>query len=137
MENTCCDGISLYSYKDITKQDFTELIEKLQKRFNHEFNFSKGRIRFNNIDYKSMKLYFINKSEKWDFTNDILIKENTYLGTFLKSFNDAPPWTNSELMIFIECFYDIGLRICRTPEKKILKMSDNPKYYINLFKNLL
>ncbi len=164
--STYCRGYSLKAYKNITKQDFIELLNNLQKRFNELYNttdysfspepITEGGIVFNNLDYKTMRLYFTDKNvsvvennlygwinenvkEEWKSNEDILIKLNSYLGTTLKSFHSAPQWTNNELVIFIECFYDIGLSLYKTPKKKTLKTLktiDDPEYYINLFKNL-
>lgn len=115
---------------------------------------SEGGIVFNNFNgangYKTMRIFFtdkdtigcnitnlygyINKNIKDEWINDecILIDINTYLGTYLKSFNNAPQWTNNELKIFQKCFNNIGLVINKLPTKKYLKMLNNSSYYLKL-----
>ncbi len=116
---------------------------------------SEGGIIFNNFEnrsegYKTMRIYFTDKDnscrlnslydtinrnikQEWIKDENILINKNVYLGTYLKSFRNAPPWTNDELKIFIKCFNNIGLVIKKLPTKKDLKKYDKPSYYINLF----
>jgi len=121
--------------------------------FNPE-RISEGGIVFNNFNnkekYKTMRLYFLDKQhgncvkslygritddtkDEWKENNEILVGKNLYLGTFLKSFRDAPKWTNDELKIFIQCFNDAGLTIYKIPTKRELKILDNSKYYLDLF----
>ncbi len=78
---------------------------------------------------------YINNNIKDEWINDesILIDKDKYLGTYLKSFRNAPQWTNDELKIFKKCFNNIGLIINKLPTKKELKKYDNPAYYLNLF----
>lgn len=100
-----------------------------------EYSFSpecitEGGIIFNNFNeyntngYKTMRIYFIkepggikklygyiNKNIKNEWINEesILIEKNKNLGTCLKSFKNAPEWTNEELKIFENCFKKFGL----------------------------
>lgn len=78
---------------------------------------------------------YINDNIKDEWINDesILIDKDEYLGTFLKSFYNAPQWTNHELKMFEKCFNKIGLIIKKIPTKKELKKYDKPTYYLNLF----
>lgn len=162
--NTLCNGFTLVAYKNITKKQFVQMLNNLQKKFNDhydtdEYNFSpelisEGGIVFDNFNdknkYKTMRLYFIdnkskcqteslygtistNTKEKWKTIENILIKKDQYLGTFLKSFRDAPGWTADELKIFIDCFDKMGLMIDTIPTTKELKKLKNQEYYLNLF----
>lgn len=118
---------------------------------------TEGGIVFNNFntryEYKSMRMYFTNKQnncriaslygfintnikEEWVNDENILINNNAYIGTYLKSFDDAPKWTNDELRIFKECFENVGLYIVKLPSKKNLKTLNTPTYYLRLFNNL-
>jgi hypothetical protein len=148
--NTYCSGFQLYSIKNITRKEFVELCNNLQKEFNNHYNvndysfspecITEGGIIFNNynnnidgyktirlfftennvIDGKREKLYgFINENIKneWIMDEGILIEKDRYLGTFLKSFHNAPKWTKEELRIFKYCFNNIGLII----KKSLLK----------------
>lgn len=74
-----------------------------------------------------------NVMDDWKENDEILINENQYLGTFLKSFGKAPKWTNDELKMFIQSFNDVGIKIYKLPSKKMLKILENSKYYISLF----
>jgi hypothetical protein len=59
------------------------------------------------------------------------------LGTYLKSFRNAPQWSNDELKIFQKCFNNVGLIINKLPSKKIIKYYAPNKicyeYYLKLF----
>jgi len=153
----------LIAIKNISKKEFVELCNDLQKEFNNfydenDYSFSpecitEGGIVFNNFNgdingYKTMRIYFtykfggkkklygyINNNIKDEWINDesILIDKDKYLGTYLKSFRNAPEWTNDELKIFEKCFNNIGLIINKLPLKKDLKKYDKPTYYLNLF----
>jgi hypothetical protein len=123
---------------------------------------TEGGIVFNNFNnetkYKTMRMYFTNEKdgtriknlygfinndikeewkndikEEWKNDENILINNNVYIGTYLKSFRDAPKYTSDELKIFIECFENIGLYIEKLPTKKELKRLKNYSYYLNLF----
>ena len=157
--NTYCNGFELVSIKNISKKEFVELCNNLQKEFNdyydsNDYSFSpecitEGGIVFNNFDeedkYKTMRITYsysidnlygyINNNIKDEWINDesILIDKDKYLRTFLKSSRNAPEWTNDELKIFEKCFNNIGLIIYKLPTKKELKEYDKPTYYLNLF----
>jgi hypothetical protein len=165
--NTYCSGFILKSNKCISKKEFVELCNSLQQSFNsyyntNEYSFSpelinEGGIVFDNFnnttEYKSMRIFFtdengcrhiplygfINKNtkEEWNCDEDILICNNAYIGTYLKSFNNAPSWTNRELLIFKNCFENIGLFIEKLPTKKDLKGYENPSYYLKLFNKII
>jgi len=116
---------------------------------------SEGGIVFNNFNevckYKTMRIFLtdkdtiggrreklygvINENIKDEWINDesVLIEKDKYLRTYLKSFHNAPQWTNDELKIFQKCFNNIGLIINKLPTKKELKKYDKPTYYLNLF----
>jgi len=161
--NTYCNGFQLVAIKNISKKEFVELCNDLQNEFNNYYNtndysfspecITEGGIVFNNFNgdingYKTMRIYFtykfggkkklygyINNNIKDEWINDesILIDKDKYLGTYLKSFRNAPEWTNDELKIFEKCFNNIGLIINKLPLKKDLKKYDKPTYYLNLF----
>ncbi len=161
--NTYCNGFQLVAIKNISKKEFVELCIDLQNEFNNYYNtndyffspecITEGGIIFNNFQgsngYKTMRIYFtdkfggkkdnlygwINNNIKDEWINDesILINKDNYLGTYLKSFRNAPQWTNEELKIFEKCFIKIGLIINKLPLKKDLKKYDKPTYYLNLF----
>lgn len=161
--NTYCNGFQLVAIKNILKKEFVELCNDLQNEFNNYYNtndysfspecITEGGIVFNNFNgdingYKTMRIYFtdkfggrknlygyINNNIKDEWINDesILIDKDKYLGTYLKSFRNAPQWTNDELKIFEKCFNKIGLIINKLPLKKDLKKYDKPTYYLNLF----
>jgi len=125
----------------------------------NEYSFSpecitEGGIVFNNFNnetkYKTMRMYFTDEKgwtriknlygfinndikEEWKNDENILINNNVYIGTYLKSFRDAPKYTNNELKIFKECFENIGLYIEKLPTKKELKRLKNSSYYLDLF----
>lgn len=158
--NTYCNGFQLVAIKNISKKEFVKLCNDLQKEFNdyyvsNDYSFSpecitEGGIVFNNFNevykYKTMRIFFsdkdtiklygfINENIKDVWINDesVLIDKDKYLGTYLKSFYNAPQWTNNELKIFEKCFNNIGLIINKLPTKKELKKYDKPTYYLNLF----
>jgi hypothetical protein len=160
--NTYSHGFTLKSIKDISKKEFVELCNNLEYKFNNyynknEYSFSpecitEGGIVFNNFNnkdnYKSMRIYFLDKNsgmrslygtiepnikEEWIKDESILINNNAIIGTFLKSFYNAPKWTFDELKIFKECFENIGLYIETLPTRKELKGLKKSSYYINLF----
>jgi len=70
--NTYCNGFELVSIKNISKKEFVELCNNLQKEFNdyydsNDYSFSpecitEGGIVFNNFDeedkYKTMRIYY-------------------------------------------------------------------------------
>ena len=164
-QKTYCSGFQLVAINNISKKEFVELCNNLQKEFNNfyksnDYSFSpecisEGGVIFNNFNgdidgYKSMRIFFtdkdggmkikslygfINNNIKNEWINDqsILIDKNKYLQTFLKSFGNAPKWTNDELKIFKKCFDNIGLVIKKLPTKKELKTYCNSTYYLNLF----
>lgn len=163
--NTYSTGFELKSIKDISKKEFVELCNNLEYKFNNyyntnEYSFSpecicEGGIVFNNFNnrdkYKSLRIFFYDKrsgmhslygtihpniKEEWIKDESILIGNNSVIGTFLKSFYNAPKWTSDELKIFKECFENIGLYIETLPNRKELKCLKNSSYYINLFKPL-
>lgn len=137
---------------DNLEKDFNEIYNTQEFSFSPEL-ITEGGIIFNNYEnndgYKSMRLYFCDKNyigvrtnnlynfinkeikNEWVNNNNILIKKNEYLGTFLKSRNKAPKWNNKDLEIFEKCFNNIGLIIDRIPTKKQLRAYS--KESVNLF----
>ncbi len=162
---TYCGGFELTANKNISKKEFILLCDNLKYKFNEyydtdEFSFkpeqiTEGGIVFENFNtclknaYKTMRIYFINDGritplygcipvnvkQEWKDNDDILILQNQRIGTFLKSFGDAPEWTNQELQIFKKCFACVGLTITRLPKKWLKKESYKYKYYNELFHN--
>ena len=66
---------------------------------------------------------------KWLNNNDIVFNKDVRFYTFLKSFRDAPVFTQEELKVFEECFNKINVyRVGRMVGKKRLKRPANPKY---------
>lgn len=115
---------------------------------------TEGGIIFDNFNsfnnYKTMRVFFtddtntsrtgklygwINEKIKEEWMNDksILIDKGSYIGTTLKSFGNAPQWTNNELKIFLNCFSNSGIVLANLPKKNLLKRLDNCKYYSSLF----
>jgi hypothetical protein len=161
--NTYCRGFRLVAIKNISKKEFVELCNNLQKEFNDYYNsndysfspecITEGGIVFNNFGmgstngYKTMRIYFTDKfggmkqslygmindhiKDEWINDESILIDKDKYLGTYLKSFYNAPQWTNDELKIFEKCFNNIGLIVNKLPTKKELASGSN--YYLKLF----
>lgn len=149
--NTYCKGFQLFVNRDITKKEFVSLCDNLQIQFNKYYNtdeysfrpecITEGGIVFNNFNdrnkYKTMRLYYTDKDnitisslygyinsnikEEWKDSDDVLIKKDNYLDSCLKSFRNAPKWTNEELLIFRELFESIGLSVKKVPKKKDLK----------------
>lgn len=66
-----------------------------------------------------------------DDTEDVLIKANQRLGTFLISQYKAPKWTKYELFIFKECLKKSGLDVVKLPSQAFLKIKG--PYYLDLF----
>lgn len=161
--NTYCGGYQLLAKKNVSKKVFVELCDNLATEFNNyyktkDYSFSpecisEGGIIFNNFNehrnaYKSMRIFFYDtksgylplygfisthEKEKWIDDDGILIEKNKKLQTTLKSFYNAPPWTNIELKIFLKCFENAGLFLSKKPNKKELKKLDRSMYYLDLF----
>ena len=63
----------------------------------------------------------LNPLEEWNGGENVIIPAGCTINTFLKSFHRAPPFTKDELIIWVECFNNIGLiRHGRYPTNKKL-----------------
>lgn len=161
--NTSCTGFTLFTTKDISKSQFINLCYELENEFNDYYStdkykfsperISEGGIIYNNFNdnshYKTMRFFLTDKysctkrslygfvteniMDEWINDSSILIKSESYIGTYLKSFNQAPQWTKDELNIFKKCFENIGLIIHELPSRLKLKELSDPHYYTNLF----
>jgi hypothetical protein len=145
--NQYTDGFYIESQKTITKNDIITMCELLNQQdfykdictFEPEA-ISEGGIVFKFINntndwYKTMRIFFINQNDcrwysvnnnvmnEWKNNDDIIAKKNNKkIRTFLKSFRNAPRFTQDELKIWEDCFNKIGfLRVSRFPSKKNLK----------------
>lgn len=144
--NQYTDGFYIESKKTITKNDIITMCELLNQ---HDFYkdictfepepITEGGIVFKFINnpnnwYKTMRIFFINQNDcqwysvnkdvmnEWKNNDDIIAKNNKKkIRTFLKSFRNAPRFTQDELKIWEDCFNEIGFfRVGRYPYKKNL-----------------
>jgi ssDNA-specific exonuclease RecJ len=145
--NQYTDGYYIKAEKIIIKNDIITMCELLNKEeyYNNICTFepeplTEGGIIFkfkNNKNdwYKTMRIYFTNYNgcewyivennvmDEWKNNDDIIAnKNNKKIRTFLKSFNNAPRFTQEELKIWEKCFNEIGfVREGKYPSKKNLK----------------
>lgn len=161
--HTYTEGPFFVSSCDITKKNFIKMLDDLAEKFNDhyetdEYRFSpeeisEGGIVFDNFhdkeNYKTMRLYFVDTNLKsreklygwitenvktdWADSDEILIPKNKYLGTFLKTFRNAPPWNSDDLKIFMKCFHEYGIKIKSLPHRKDFNGSNKKRYYLKLF----
>lgn len=127
----------LNAQKNITKNDFIELLHNLEQEFNSfydsaEYSFSPSAehgIVFNNFNdrdnYKSLNIWFIDSSDnfiknvfnevnenfknEWKNNEDILIKKNQYIRTKQQRKYHAQKWSKKEFAIFYNAFAKSGL----------------------------
>jgi hypothetical protein len=146
---TYTNGLTFITKKDITQNNIITLCNLLN---NHElFNglctfepepITEGGIIFKYINgeqewYKSMRLglsgkdwpWICNPMVSWLNNNNIIIKKDIRIYTYLKSFRNAPVFTQDELRAIEECFNKIDVyRVSRMVGKARLKRPTNPKY---------
>ncbi len=129
--STYTNGFDIISARPITKSDFIAMCELLVEQYGDGFEFrpegiSEGGIVFHNYPnkgdtYKTMRIQFwngvswpwihSNVMEEWKNSDDVVLDQGIKLGTFLKSFRGAAPWTLRELHIFAQCFALIGFGV--------------------------
>lgn len=145
--NQCIEGFKIKSQKIITKNDIINICELLnQEEFYKNIctfepePISEGGIIFKFINspiewYKSMRIYFAKEysggdlgivkkdvMNEWKNNNDIIMNEKNIIKTYLKSFRNAPRFTQDELKIWESCFNKVGfIRVGKYPSKKNLK----------------
>ena len=145
---TYTSGLSFKTTREITKNDIVTLCNLLN---NHELfkdvctfepePITEGGIIFKYINgendwYKSMRMYCCNWSYitddpmiKWLNNNDMVFKKDVRFNTYLKSFREAPVFTQDELRAIEECFNKIDVyRVSRMVGKERLKRPQNCKY---------
>lgn len=136
--------------RDISKQDFVRLLDKLGEVFtelyNEEYTFSpvrrsEGGIVFDkyseeNNSWKEMRMYMSDKDygtismfewiddntkESWRNDTTVLIPKYRTLHTFIKSLHGSPGWSHDEISTFGYCFQMFGINIKSRPKKKYLR----------------
>ena len=138
-------GYTLGTKANFTNHDLLQLCQFLNRKFNDkyetdEYSFLPERITEGGIiwdqypkkeGYKTMRIFFNN----YPFVDELYKEEtilihdqcrkiptnskNTALWTRYKAFQGAPLWTQEELILFNECFEEIGLEI-KGRNKKII-----------------
>ena len=139
---TYTKGYILIAKRDILKKDIISMCNLLNShdKYINICKFTPERItesgivykylnnEVNNNFYKSVRLRgikwcFINDNViiDWEKSNDIILKQNNKINTFLRSFNGASLFTIDELKIWEELFNKIGLkRFGKYPSEKKL-----------------
>lgn len=143
---TYAKGLSLKTERIITKNDIITMCNLLNSNCEYsnlcEFipeGITEGGILYKFKDgfdkkwYKSVRLCVNhNQGGNWDWidenvmhewcgNNDIIFQKNTQFTIFLKSFNGAPLFTIDELLIWEECFKQIGIvKVGKYPSKASL-----------------
>ena len=145
---TYTNGLSFLTKKEITKNDIITLCNLLNNHnlykdvctFEPEPITEGGIIfKYNNAEpewYKSLRFSFCNwcyirdkPMVNWLNNNDIVFNKDVRFNTYLKSFRNAPVFTQEELKVFEECFNKINVyRVSRMVGKARLKRPKNPKY---------
>lgn len=143
-QNTYQSGFQMTFGKNLTRQQYVQICEKLSGVFNDfygasEFRFepepiTEGGLQMTAFPNKSTQMFktmrhrhaakkwpWINKTvlEDWKHDNTVLFEKGEKIETFLKALQNAPAWTRQELELMAECFKDFGI-VC----KKMPKLSE-------------
>lgn len=145
---TYTNGLSFITKKEITKNDIVTLCNLLNNHnlFNGVCTFepepiTEGGIIFKYVNgeyewYKSIRFHSCNwcyitdnPMINWLNNNDIVFNKDVRFNTYLKSFRNAPVFTQEELKVFEECFNKIDVyRVSRMVGKARLTRPKNCKY---------
>ncbi len=133
---TYCSGPWLWIMKDVTKDDFMQICDQMGC---HPEAICEGGFKFiNTPGYRSIRIYtnaatdmednrrfeynwpFINPETvavEWRGNKEILFRKGRYMGTCLKAFDGAYPFTIEELTAFREIWKEYGI-LAQTAQKK-------------------
>lgn len=139
---TYCSAFSIKCLSNVTKGDMVNMANDINARFRvlyqvpvvvtfahnpeggfvlstNEVDFGYKSIRFNEShcdhrDVISFPKIPENVMETWNNSEDVALYENQKRIMWLKAFNNAPKWTQTELSIFRECFSNYGIKCSRT-----------------------